>query len=36
MCKDKRKKTVLIACSDGIGVERKEEIQLLIEKIAEK
>lgn len=35
MCKNKGKKTVLTACSDGIGVERKEEIQLLIEKLSQ-
>lgn len=35
MCKEKGKKTVLTACSDGIGVERKEEIQLLIEKLSQ-
>ena len=35
MCKNKGRKTVLTACSDGIGVERKEEIQLLIEKLSQ-
>ena len=35
MCKEKGKRTVLTACSDGIGVERKDEIQLLIEKLSQ-
>lgn len=35
MCKEKGKRTVLTACSDGIGVERKEEIQLLIERLSQ-
>ena len=35
MCKEKGKRTVLTACSDGIGVERKGEIQLLIEKLSQ-